>query len=103
MGRATSPTTCFRVDADITSPAQVSGGAIPSAALPDNEAVMARDSSALLGLVLGRPTCLDRVSLFMPGGTDIYDSQWKLTDARRPARHRHGVPEAEPVPRHVDL
>ena len=34
-------------------------------------------------------------------GADIYEPGRKLTDARR--EHRHGVPEAEPVPGHVDL
>lgn len=57
-GPVYQPNDVFRVDADITSPAQVSGGAIPSAALPDNEAVMAGDSGALLGLVLWGPLLL---------------------------------------------
>ena len=34
-------------------------------------------------------------------GSDIYDPARKLTEARR--QHRHGLPEAESLPGHVDL
>ncbi|MGH3669879.1 MAG: sortase [Pseudonocardiaceae bacterium] len=45
------PADVLRVDADLTSQTQVSGGRLPSAALPASDAVMAGDRSALLSVV----------------------------------------------------
>jgi sortase A len=52
------PTDVLRVDANLTSPPQPGGVQIPSRALPDNEAVMAGDSGALLPLMLWGPLLL---------------------------------------------
>lgn len=57
-GPTYQPRDVLRVDADLTSPAQLFPARIPTAALPENEAVMAGDSSALLTLVLTAPLLL---------------------------------------------
>ncbi len=49
------PTDVLRVDAALTSPTQETGVRIPAAALPENEAAMAGDASALLSLMLWAP------------------------------------------------
>lgn len=45
------PTDVLRIDADLTSTTQVSGGRLPSTALPASDAVMVGDRSALLSVV----------------------------------------------------
>ncbi|MGH3755584.1 MAG: sortase [Pseudonocardiaceae bacterium] len=57
-GPTFGPTDALRVDANLTSPVQLRGVQVPSGALPDNEAVMAVDSSALLALTLRVPLLL---------------------------------------------
>lgn len=57
-GPTFQPRDVLRVDADLTTPAQLSGPRIPADALPENETVMAGDSSALLVLVLVAPLLL---------------------------------------------
>lgn len=49
------PTDVLWVDADLTSPAQLVGPQIPARALPSNEPILARDTAALLPLMLWGP------------------------------------------------